>query len=118
MTGGSKKVAGEETWRIDLGAVSLILAAKSHHIRQALPFDRTLLKLNRELARLVTSEPRSRRRETVERIMKHLEPWVREQTSQPVAENYLTSARYRLVNAEKFLRESAEQNHTNAAPPD
>lgn len=94
----------------------MILAAKSHHIRQTIPFDRALLKLNRELARLVTSEPRSRRRETVERIMEHLEPWVREQTSQAAAENYLTSARYRLVNAEKFLQESAEQNHTNGTP--
>ena len=109
MKDGPKKIGGEETWRIDLSAVSLVLTAKSRHIRQKLPFERAFLTLNRDLARLVISEPAIRRRETVDRIMSHLEPWVREQTSRAAAENYLASARYRLINAEKFIQESVSQ---------
>lgn len=114
MKDGPKKIGGDETWRIDLSAVSLILAAKSRHIRRTLPFERAFLNLNRELASLVISEPAKRRRETVERIMSHLELWVREQCSRGSAENYLTTARYRLVNAEKFLKESPPNE---ASPP-
>lgn len=116
MKDGPKRIGSDQNWRVDLSAVSLILAAKSHYLRQTLSFERAFLNLNRQLARLVISEPDSRRRDTVDRIMSHLETWVREQTSRGAAENYLTTARYRLVNAEKFLQESASSESAPNKP--
>lgn len=109
MTNAPQKFGGEETWQVDLSAVSLVLAAKSHYIRQTLSFERAFLDLNLALARLVARQPSTRRRETVERVMLHVEPWVREHTSRSEAENYLTSARHRLVNAEKFIQQSVSE---------
>lgn len=110
VTDGKKKYAGDETWQLDLATVSMILASKSRRIRNALSFERSFRQLNLDLARLVVDQPPGRRPQAVQRIMSHLEDWVREQTAASASENYLATARHRLSNPEAYIEECRQSD--------